>query len=86
MANSKLLVIGLVSAVCVTGCASTNTLTFGSEHRSAVEEATNKQIVSTDAVKGAPTLHPAMSAAAIQRYLDGQVKEEEQSGGFRPGG
>ena len=85
MTNSKLLVIGLVSTICVSGCASTNTLNFGSDHRAAVEDANNKQIVSTDAVKGAPALHPAMSAAAIQRYLDGQVKEEEDSSGFRPG-
>jgi len=82
MANTKLLVLGFVSALCLLGCASTNTLTFGTEHRFAVENANSKQVVSTEAVKGAPALHPAMSAAAIHRYLDGQVKEIEELEGF----
>jgi len=86
MANSKLLIAGLVSAICVSGCATTDSLNFGAEHRAAVEDANSKQIVSTDAVKGAPILHPAMSAAAIQRYLDGEVKDEDETGGFRPEG
>jgi hypothetical protein len=84
MTINKCIFVGLVSSLGLSACATTLPPQIGVEHRASVEEANNKQIVSTAAVEGAPVLDPAMSAAAIQRYLDGVVKEAEEAGGFRP--
>ena len=40
----------------------------------AVKAALAKQIVNPNAVSGAPTLHPNKAAAALERYLNDEVK------------
>ena len=86
MTKSKLAIFGLVSAVFVSGCSTTPMSTVGFADRDAVDGANNKQIVSTQAVPGAPVLHPQMNAAAIERYLNDSVKKPESGGSFNPGG
>ncbi|NNC36215.1 MAG: hypothetical protein EX271_11860 [Acidimicrobiales bacterium] len=86
MKNKKIFIAGLLAAATMSACATTPMANVGDANRAAVDQANSKQVVSTAAVPGAPVLHPQMSAAAIQRYLDDRVKETEVSGGFGPGG
>lgn len=85
MTNTKIILLGLTSMLCSSACTTLPTQ-FEIEHRAAVDEANNKQIVSTTALKGAPVRHPALSAAAIDRYLAGEVEELEEEGSFNSGG
>ena len=86
MTISKYICVGLITSLGLSACATTLPSHVGLDHRASIEDANNKQIVSKTAVKGAPILHPEMSAAAIQRYLDDAVKEPEVTGGFSSDG
>lgn len=85
MAHSKLVLVSMTAAFLASGCTTTNTI-VGANFTPSVEQAMNKQIVSSEAVKGAPILHPDMTAAAVDRYLSDEVKELEEDSGFGPGG
>lgn len=85
MTIRKYIGMGLIISFGLSACTTTSSH-VGVEHREAIDDANRKQIVSTTALEGAPKMHPAMSAAAILRYLDGEVKETEESGGFSSGG
>ena len=83
MAISKLVLTGFISSLFLSACSTTIGANMGADHTIAVQEAMNKQIVSSAALTGAPILDPALTAAAIQRHLDGTVKEiEDDDGGF----
>ena len=85
MAKTKLILLGLTSTFCLAACSTTSTH-LGVDNREAFDAANNKQNVSSVALKGAPERHPAMTAAAIERYLTDSVKEPVESGGFTSGG
>lgn len=86
MTISKYICVGLITSFGLSACATTSSH-VGVDNRTAIDDANRKQIVSTAALKGAPEQHPEMSAAAILRYLSGNVNEpEEGGGGFSSGG
>lgn len=61
-----------------TACATNQTpiaVQSESQRGAAVKSALAKQIVDPNPVAGAPTQHPAKAAAALDRYLNDDVKE-----------
>lgn len=86
MTNTKTIFAGLFTATLVSACATTPIAPVGDSNRTAIDQANSKQVVSTTALTGAPTLHPEMSAAAIERYLEDNVKQPESGGSFSPNG
>lgn len=85
MTKTKLILLGFASSLCMSAC-STIPTEIGVANRAAFDEANNKQIVSSVALKGAPERDATMTAAAIQRYLEDDVKEPDEGGSFSPGG
>lgn len=73
----KLIIVGisLTLASCATNQGSIKTVTYKGEAGSAVKAALAKQIVDPNPAKGAPKSHPAKGAAALDRYINDEVKE-----------
>lgn len=66
----------------ISGCATNQTpiaVTTQEERGAAVKAALAKQVVNPNAVAGAPTLHPDKAAAALERYLNDEVKMPTQA-------
>lgn len=74
---SKIAIACTTLSILLAGCGTTSS-SLRPNFGQAVETAYDKQVVSSEAVAGAPEMHPEMVAAAIQRYLDDQVKKPEE--------
>ncbi len=77
----------LASCICLTlsACAS-NQGYISKDTGRALEEGLAKQIVDPTPAQGAPSVTPEVADAAIQRYLDGEVKEiSEDADSIRSG-
>ena len=73
----KLIIVGisLTLASCATNQGPINAAIYEGESGAAVKAALAKQIVDPNPAKGAPKSHPAKGAAALDRYINDEVKE-----------
>ena len=75
--KSKLIIvcISLALTSCATNQGSIKSVTYEGEPGSAVKAALAKQIVNPNAAQGAPKTIPEKGTAALERYLNDEVKE-----------
>ncbi len=74
MSRFTMLITGLALSACAT-----NQQPLGPKHGQAVRTALNSQIVDPTPARGAPVLHPQKAQAAVERYVNDEVKKHEEA-------
>jgi hypothetical protein len=77
MSNQKLTIV-VVSAIIGLSACETTGAPISERYGQAFQETVNSQIVDETAVPGAPIMNTDLSNAAVDRYLNDQVKQPKE--------